>query len=54
MCLDTCSFLGSAEKDTPLRFLVHFVGDLHQPLHLTGKARGGNQVHVRFEGHATK
>jgi len=29
-------------RDIPLRFLVHFVGDMHQPLHLTGRDRGGN------------
>ncbi len=29
-------------SDIPLRFLTHFVGDLHQPLHLTGKLKGGN------------
>ncbi|CED83621.1 S1/P1 nuclease [Phaffia rhodozyma] len=38
------------EGDIPLRFLVHFLGDLHQPLHLAGKQRGGNQQIVKFEG----
>jgi hypothetical protein len=41
-----------------LKFLVHFVGDMHQPLHAverkdpaTGKGdRGGNDVHVTFFG----
>jgi len=32
-----------------LKFLIHFVGDAHQPLHLTGRARGGNSVHVLFD-----
>lgn len=32
------------------RFLVHFLGDLHQPLHLTGRNVGGNLVNVTFEG----
>ncbi len=32
-----------------LRFLVHLVGDLHQPLHVgTGKDRGGNDVKVKW------
>ncbi|PPQ89259.1 hypothetical protein CVT25_001343 [Psilocybe cyanescens] len=31
-----------------LKFLIHFVGDMHQPLHLTGRDRGGNSVKVRF------
>lgn len=29
-----------------LKFLVHFMGDLHQPLHLTSRGRGGNSVKV--------
>lgn len=29
-----------------LKFLVHFVGDIHQPLHDIGEARGGNDIHV--------
>ncbi|GLB39346.1 putative S1/P1 Nuclease [Lyophyllum shimeji] len=31
-----------------LKFLVHFLGDLHMPLHLTGRDRGGNSVKVKF------
>jgi len=31
-----------------LKFLIHFVGDMHQPLHLTGRARGGNSVKIQF------
>uniref|UniRef100_V5E7W7 Nuclease S1 n=1 Tax=Kalmanozyma brasiliensis (strain GHG001) TaxID=1365824 RepID=V5E7W7_KALBG len=38
------------ERDMALRFMVHLFGDAHQPLHLTGRARGGNDVWVRFEG----
>lgn len=29
-----------------LKFLVHFVGDVHQPLHAIAEARGGNEIHV--------
>ena len=29
-----------------LKFLVHFVGDVHQPMHAIGEARGGNAIHV--------
>ncbi|KIY68479.1 phospholipase C/P1 nuclease [Cylindrobasidium torrendii FP15055 ss-10] len=36
-----------------LKFLVHFIGDLHQPLHLTGRDRGGNSVKVAFDGRST-
>lgn len=30
-----------------LRFTVHFVGDIHQPLHTVADQRGGNEVKVR-------
>jgi hypothetical protein len=30
--------------DTALRFLVHLMGDLHQPLHVGGTDLGGNRV----------
>ena len=29
-----------------LKFLVHFVGDVHQPMHAMSEARGGNDIHV--------
>jgi len=29
-----------------LKFLVHFVGDVHQPLHAIAEARGGNEIQV--------
>jgi hypothetical protein len=32
--------------DTALRFLVHLMGDLHQPLHVGGLDLGGNKVSV--------
>jgi len=40
-----------ADKQTALRFVVHIVGDLHQPLH-NGKCcdRGGNDVKVTWFG----
>lgn len=37
-----------------LKFLVHFVGDIHQPLHCGFKDdRGGNSIKVHFLNHAT-
>jgi hypothetical protein len=33
-------------QDTALRFLVHLMGDLHQPLHIGGTDLGGNKVSV--------
>ncbi|HLJ25107.1 MAG TPA: S1/P1 nuclease [Candidatus Angelobacter sp.] len=29
-----------------LKFLVHFVGDIHQPMHAVDEARGGNGIHI--------
>ena len=45
--LDTSS--SKADKVFHLKLLVHFIGDLHQPLHI-GKAedRGGNDFKVRW------
>ena len=36
--------------DTALRFLVHLMGDLHQPLHVGGLDLGGNKVSVDWMG----
>jgi nuclease S1 len=36
---------GSARVEA-LKFLVHFVGDIHQPMHEVGEARGGNDIRV--------
>ncbi len=29
-----------------LKFLIHFVGDIHQPLHAIGDALGGNDIRI--------
>jgi hypothetical protein len=42
--------LDRADRATALKFLVHFVGDLHQPFHALGVGRGGNDVIVRAFG----
>ncbi len=44
----------AAEKLVALKFLVHLVGDVHQPLHV-GHAddRGGNSIMVSWRGHDT-
>ncbi|MGB1701051.1 MAG: S1/P1 nuclease, partial [Nannocystaceae bacterium] len=35
-------------------FLIHFVGDIHQPLHCGyGDDRGGNDLHLNFRGSPT-
>ena len=39
-----------AERRDALKFLVHFVGDVHQPFHAGfGFDRGGNQTQLRFD-----
>lgn len=32
-----------------LRFAVHFIGDLHQPLHTVAEEIGGNGIRVDYE-----
>lgn len=42
------------EKALALRFIIHIVGDVHQPLHAgNGTDRGGNDVKVRWFGEET-
>jgi hypothetical protein len=42
------------ERVEALKYLVHFVGDVHQPLHLGNeKDRGGNSIPLRFGGRQT-
>ncbi|KAL1960760.1 hypothetical protein VTO42DRAFT_6590 [Malbranchea cinnamomea] len=36
-----------------LKFIAHFVGDIAQPLHVSGIAAGGNGIEVRFGGKET-
>lgn len=37
---------GKPGAEEALKFLVHFMGDLHMPLHLTGRAKGGNDSKI--------
>lgn len=41
------------DRNEALKFLVHYVGDMHMPLHLTGRERGGNGMKVTFDGRVT-
>jgi hypothetical protein len=41
------------EREEALKFLVHFLGDIHQPLHTTGRYTGGNEVDVMFDKQTT-
>jgi len=43
-----------AERTQALKYLVHFVADVHQPLHAGyGDDRGGNDYQLYFQGDAT-
>lgn len=43
-----------AQKVEALKFLVHFVGDAHQPMHVSRKEdKGGNTIQVRFDNEGT-
>jgi len=35
-------------RQEALKYLIHFVGDLHQPLHVENAYRGGNEIPVCF------
>lgn len=43
-----------SQKIEALKFLVHFVGDAHQPMHVSRKEdKGGNTIQVRFDNQGT-
>lgn len=47
--------LSHEEEKTSLKFLIHLVGDMHQPLHLGHLSDyGGNTVMVKFFGQAKR
>jgi nuclease S1 len=47
------SLSADARKES-LKFLIHFVGDLHQPLHdVDDHDRGGNDVHTSVAGYTS-
>lgn len=46
--------LSLLERREALRFLVHFIVDIHQPLHVGLEAdRGGNSIDIQFRGEAS-
>ncbi|KAK5800846.1 hypothetical protein VI817_003058 [Penicillium citrinum] len=45
------SSLSSENHAEALRFLVHFIGDMTQPLHDEAYAVGGNKINVTFDGY---
>jgi hypothetical protein len=42
--------LSPQERAIALKFLVHLIGDIHQPFHALGDFRGGNDIHLSFLG----
>jgi hypothetical protein len=51
--------LGSSASTRPqkveaLKFIVHFVGDLHQPMHVSREEdKGGNTIQLNYDGNGT-
>ncbi|KAF8250399.1 phospholipase C/P1 nuclease [Wilcoxina mikolae CBS 423.85] len=41
------------ERSMSLKWVVHFLGDIHQPLHTENLLRGGNSIGVVFDGKHT-
>ncbi|KAK4145756.1 phospholipase C/P1 nuclease domain-containing protein [Dichotomopilus funicola] len=42
--------LRASERAIAAKFIIHFIGDIHQPLHTENVERGGNGIHVLFDG----
>ncbi|KAF2199179.1 S1/P1 nuclease [Delitschia confertaspora ATCC 74209] len=42
--------LSIANQNEALKFIIHFLGDIHQPLHTEHLSFGGNLIHVCFDG----
>lgn len=49
----TDSDLSSEQIAEALKFIVHFVGDITQPLHDEAYETGGNEVDVTYQGSCT-
>ncbi|KAF2004367.1 hypothetical protein P154DRAFT_41875 [Amniculicola lignicola CBS 123094] len=45
--------LPAIERQKALKWIVHFLGDIHQPLHVENLEIGGNTINVTFDGVAT-
>ena len=43
--------LAADQKYNALKFIIHFLGDITQPLHDEAYKVGGNQIKVRFDGY---
>ena len=51
---ENLAIIKSGKKDksgaVAIAWVIHLVGDLHQPLHMSGRLRGGNDFHVTYRG----
>lgn len=45
--------IGIVEQQRALKWVIHFLGDIHQPLHVENLAIGGNTINVTFNGAKT-
>lgn len=46
--------LSFGQKNEALKYLIHLVGDAHQPMHISRKEdKGGNTIQVRFDNKGT-
>lgn len=45
--------LALVERQKALKWIVHFLGDIHQPLHVENLEVGGNNIAVTFDGTST-
>jgi hypothetical protein len=42
------------QQANALKFIIHFVGDLHQPMHVSrAEDKGGNDIQLQYEGQGT-
>ncbi|MDP9077208.1 MAG: hypothetical protein M3O71_07285 [Bacteroidota bacterium] len=54
MCNDLFRSGSPEGKKEALKFIIHFVGDAHQPMHVSHKEdKGGNTIQVQFDGKGT-
>jgi S1/P1 Nuclease len=54
MQLITDNTVSRERKVDALKFIVHFVGDLHQPMHVSRSAdKGGNTIQLNYDGQGT-
>ena len=46
----SCSETPLPEERDHLKWIIHLIGDLMQPLHVCSRERGGNDVRVKWKG----